>query len=103
MQMQEQQESNWCWAAVTASIHNFLNSAAAVTQGDIATSVLRMESQIPVGVDCAATPDLCNYTAALDHALTIAGNLKTFRQGRFLFFNNLKNWIDADLPVGARI
>jgi hypothetical protein len=105
MQMERQQESNWCWAAVAVSVHNFLNANSGITQGELATKVLDMEKQIPSGVDCSKTPGLCNCSAGLDDALTEAGNLKLrgFLQNQFLLFDSIKRWVNADLPVGARI
>jgi hypothetical protein len=106
MQMQKQQKTNWCWAAVAVSIHNFLNSGGGLTQGEIATQVLQAELQIPKGVDCTQTPNLCNFTAALDDALRISGDLQSpggFQRNRHLDFQSVKAWVDAKLPVGARI
>jgi Papain-like cysteine protease AvrRpt2 len=105
MNMEEQQEANWCWAAVAVSVHNFLNSSAPMAQGGLATQVLLGEAQIPAGVDCSTNPDLCNYTAALNDALTLSGNLKAggYLQVQHLSFNSLKNWVNAHLPIGARM
>lgn len=105
MQMQTQQQTNWCWAAVAVSIHNFLDGSGGLTQGRIATPVLQAEKQIPAGVDCSGTPELCNYTAALDDALKISGNLRRggFLRDQHLIFEAVKRWVNANLPVGARI
>jgi hypothetical protein len=105
MQMEKQQQTNWCWAAVAVSVHNFLDPGSGLTQGEIATPVLRDAREISRGVDCTATPGLCNIRAALHVALTITGNLETdgYLRGERLLFRNVKNWVDADLPVGARI
>jgi hypothetical protein len=105
MDMERQEQTNWCWAAVAASLHNFLNTAGAVSQGQVATPVLRDEGQIPAGVDCSATPGLCNYPAALHHALTVTGNLEDngFLKKKHLGFSSIVSWVNADLPVGARI
>jgi hypothetical protein len=56
-------------------------------------------------VDCSSTPGLCNLTAGLDDALRINGNLRAggFLLNSHLFFDTLKRWVDANLPVGARI
>lgn len=106
MQMEIQKEHFWCWAAVAVSVHNFLNpKQAPLTQGQIATSVLDLENQIPPGVDCSKTPDLCNFTALLEDALTISGNLKPegVRQNEHLVVDSVKHWVDAGLPLCARI
>jgi Papain-like cysteine protease AvrRpt2 len=106
VKMEIQEETNWCWAAVAVSVHNFLNSGNGNwTQGQLATPVLQTENQIPAGVDCSQTPALCDLTAALDDALTITGNLRPggCLQNQHLVFNSIKNWVAAKLPVGARI
>src|ERR1017187_4407865 len=103
--MQQQQETEWCWAAVAVSIHQFLDPASAGewTQATLATAVLRQEEQIPPGVDCSLNPELCNLPANLDHALKIAVNLLVFDPNHNLPFENLQQWIDRKLPVCARI
>ncbi|MBS1859516.1 MAG: hypothetical protein JST11_29345 [Acidobacteria bacterium] len=103
--MEQQQQPNWCWAAVAVSIHNFLDLTATLTQGGVATSVLLEDARIPAGVDCSSTPGLCNYTAALADALRISGNLRPggYVPNGHLAFDSLKNWVNANLPVGARI
>jgi hypothetical protein len=56
-------------------------------------------------VDCSQTPGLCNHRAALDDALRVTGNLGAggFRKREHLVFDSVKNWINAGLPVGARV
>src|SRR5271165_658420 len=107
MQMQQQQEHNWCWAAVAVSIHQFLDPVAAstLTQAAIATPVLQKEQAISAEIDCSRTPDRCNLPAGLQDALSVAGNLSPtgVLQNEFLTFDNLKQWMDLNLPVCARI
>jgi hypothetical protein len=105
MNMDLQEQTNWCWAAVASAIHNFLSPADARTQGQIATPVLVQERQIPTGVDCTENPGLCNFRAALDDALNETGDLKRngFKPDHFLTYSAIRNWMDAGLPVGARI
>jgi hypothetical protein len=104
MEMERQEQGLWCWAAVAVSIQKFLDSID-WTQGKVATHVLREAEDISDGVDCDVTPNLCNYRARLDAALTYTGNLRPdgFLRAHFLPFANLKNWINANLPVGARV
>ena len=104
MQMQTQQESNWCWAAVAVSLHNFLNpNNASWTQGSLATPVLVGEQEIKKGVDCSSTPGLCNFPAALHDALKHTGNLDELLSNTRLGFNSIKQWVNANLPLGLRI
>jgi hypothetical protein len=105
--MQTQQQSNWCWAAVAVSINDFLDpqSQPAFTQGTLATQLLA--GQGITSQDCSLIPvsNVCNQPEALDVALTITGNL---RQNGALFnqhltFDSIQNWVNAQLPLGARI
>lgn len=65
-QIQKQLMSNWCWAAVTASINQFYLPASVLSQGDIVSTELDLPS-------CKRTPPLpyCNkqfdLSVALDH------------------------------------
>jgi hypothetical protein len=105
--MQQQQEDEWCWAAVAVSIHQFLDPAKAGewTQETLATAMLQKLGAIPPGIDCSERPDLCNMPAGLDTALSTAGNLSApgCLQGKNLPFEILRVWIDDKLPVCARI
>jgi hypothetical protein len=104
--IEKQEQSRWCWAAAAVSIHNFLNGGAGLwTQKQLATPVLRRENQIPEGVDCTQTPALCDTVAGLHDALEVTGNLRTngFRRDAHLTFDNIKIWVKAQFPVGARI
>ena len=105
--MQAQQETEWCWAAVAVSVHQFLDAAAAGawTQATLATPVLNLEHAIPPGTVCSRNPDRCNLPARLDDALSVIGNLgpSGFLQDEHLTFESLQDWIDHQLPVCARI
>jgi hypothetical protein len=105
MDMELQEQTNWCWAAVAAAIHNFLNPGDVRTQGSVATDVLRGGGEIVAGVDCEATPGLCNYRAALDVALSATEDLRNngFVPDHYLPFSYIKKWVNADLPIAARI
>jgi hypothetical protein len=107
--MEIQQETYWCWAAVAVSMNSFLNppafAAPAWTQFTLANQLMQRLG-IP-SPDCINNPGsrVCNQPEPLDLALTITGNL---RPGGALFcqhltFDCLQSWIDAQLPVGARI
>lgn len=67
--MQAQTESNWCWAAATASISHFYLSTSAWTQCTIANDALGRN-------DCCTTPTpgLCNVTCYYEDALSVTGN-----------------------------
>jgi hypothetical protein len=104
-EMQKQNEHLWCWAAVAVSIHQFLDPASSIvwTQENLATQVLRNEGQISGAIDCSLNPDLCNFPARLDDALSVVGNLAPPVEVGILSFTQLTQWIDRQLPVCARI
>ncbi|MER6914562.1 papain-like cysteine protease family protein [Streptomyces sp. NPDC000594] len=66
--MQGQLKSNWCWAAVAASVSAYYHPGAAWAQCDVANSNLGRS-------DCCGTPpgDPCNVTSVLDVPLGIVG------------------------------
>jgi hypothetical protein len=106
--MQPQQETYWCWAAVAVSINDFLNPpglAAGFTQSTLATQLL--EQQGITAPDCSETPGstVCNQPQRLDVALTITGNLRQdgALSKQHLTFDCIQDWMNAQLPVGARI
>jgi hypothetical protein len=105
--MQVQQEPDWCWAAVAVSINDFLFPKPQPTweQKTLATPVLRLERQISNTIDCSATPDQCNYGAALDDALAKTGDLLAGGTllNQHLVFSSITAWIDQDTPIAARI
>lgn len=107
--MQPQLETEWCWAAVAVSVHQFLDPASPIawTQAALATKVVTLENPLMAGIDCSQTPDACNLPAKLDDALRIIGNLAAqgVLENEFLTFDNLTQFIDQapPLPVCARI
>ena len=105
-QMQQQEEDFWCWAAVSASVHNFLDPMNPVTQGMVATPVVRAEYPDLSSINCTATPDQCNLVARLDDALGMTENLLNpggYCQNEHLVFDSIEQWVNAGIPVCARI
>jgi len=106
--MQEQQQSDWCWDAVAVSINAFLDpqQPPTWTQDTLATQLL--SSPLAAGPNCT-DPNLactvCNQPERLDTAMTITKNLAPngYLQSCYLLYANLQNWINAHLPVCARI
>jgi hypothetical protein len=108
--MQPQLESEWCWAAVAASIHDFLDPGASLawTQGRLATQVVEADLNLsPGSLDCTASPlqKKCNRPERLDAALKITGNLSSLgvKTNQYLVFDSIKNWVASQLPIAARI
>lgn len=91
--MEVQQESEWCWAAVSASVERFLQPGSYLTQCEIASEVM--------GVDCCSEPDLYDEPEMLQDALGAVGRLRGVT-GR-LTFEQLQSEINANRPVCIRI
>jgi hypothetical protein len=70
--MQPQLQSEWCWAAVTASLSEFLTPASPMTQCQAANKFLKQSSP---PVDCCQNPDApaCNQTNSLSNVLQATG------------------------------
>jgi hypothetical protein len=104
--MPDQLESNWCWAAVTVGVKTFFSPGSAFTQCDVATSVLTGEGAIH-SINCCANRELCNIPAFLQDALHFSGNLKGILSGPLPFSiapgPSVTGELNAGRPVGVRI
>ena len=73
-QMQEQLNSEWCWAAVASSLSSFLNPQNAMTQCQIVNQVLKQQGGATATIDCCQSgvtaPPACNQPNSLSSALT---------------------------------
>jgi hypothetical protein len=96
-QGEKQKETNWCWAAVSASVSKFFNSSTRWTQCKIVNAELEMD-------DCCESggSDNCNRSWYLDLALTRTGNLRTWERGAKDLDEVIKE-VKADKPLCARI
>jgi hypothetical protein len=90
-----QEEFNWCWAAVTASVRSYLMPDKPMKQCEIATAILNK--------DCCSEP----LPTALDVSHTLGDVLTQFapatEEARALSFDEVKKQIDASLPICAYI
>jgi hypothetical protein len=70
--MQLQLQSEWCWAAVTASLSEFLTPASPMTQCQVANQFLKKSSP---PIDCCQNPDApaCNQSNSLSNVLQATG------------------------------
>lgn len=95
--MQSQKNSNWCWAAVSASTSVFYNPLSTWTQCLVANACLNLT------VCCnTPTPSQCNVYGYLDLALTKTGNFVSMSTGTTSFANcttQMNTW----RVLGARI
>ena len=93
----EQQEyENWCWAAVSASVYDYLYPHARMKQCEVASKVLSNECCVQ------PLPDPLNAAASLEDAfqsIHVAQSL----QGEPIAFQEVRAHLDNALPVCVRI
>jgi hypothetical protein len=95
--MQHQQQTNWCWAAVSSSVSHFYNAGSPWSQCKIANSELGRADCCGSG---ASGP--CNQDGYLDVALGITGNLKSWTGGTESYAT-VENQINGQHPLCVRI
>jgi hypothetical protein len=97
MAMQPQQQTNWCWSAVSVSVKLFFSPGYAITQCDQANSQLGQTTCCANGSSSA-----CNIPWYLDRALSGLGNLAGVFVGT-TSFSAVQTQINSTRPVGCRI
>lgn len=95
--IQRQEQTNWCWAAVGATVVHYYNNNTSWTQCDIVTAALKQDACF---VD-ASSPHI-NKQWYLDRALSIVGCLKRMTDKRVPEELVLYE-IAARRPLGVRI
>jgi Papain-like cysteine protease AvrRpt2 len=100
--MQQQLESEWCWAAVAQAVKTFFSPTSAITQCTIAHPVLTMEQSIPAATNCCEDPGACNVPATLQDALNVTHNLGEIVEGS-VSFDDVKSELSDGNPIGVRI
>jgi len=95
--MQHQQQTNWCWAAVAASVSAFFNPSTPWTQCLIVNAELGR-------TDCCVNGSSasCNVPWYLDRALQRTGNFVSWSSGAETLAN-IENEIDNGRILGVRI
>jgi hypothetical protein len=96
LDVQQQLESNWCWAACSTSVSHFYSSASKWTQCSVAGAELKQKDCCADGASAA-----CNQPWYLDRALKRTGNGSG--SGGTLPIAAIRAQIDKGRPVGARI
>lgn len=97
--MEKQQHSKWCWAAVTASVARYYGQNQ-YTQCKLATWRFGGKA-----CDCCAEPFQegdCNKTSSTKDALAHVGNLASGTDDS-LSWEQVKHEIDAGRPVGVAV
>lgn len=95
--IQQQQETEWCWAAVAASIDQFFNAATTWSQCLLANNQLQQTS-------CCVNPSTsqCNCPWYLDQALGAVGHLQSYVSAA-AGFPDVQQQINQQDPLCARI
>lgn len=94
--MQHQQQTNWCWAAVSTSVALFFKPSSGWTQCAVADGELNRS-------DCCGTgaSGPCNVYGFLDTSLTRVGHLDHFT-GTTSTFSQIQGEINNGRPLGVR-
>ena len=95
--VQAQLQSQWCWAACSASVSHFYDAASGWTQCGVVNAEL---TQSGCCEDGSSAP--CNQPWYLDRALTRTDNFARISNGP-ASMSELRTQLDAGRPVGARI
>lgn len=102
LEMQRQEQSNWCWSAVGASIGIFRGTGA-WTQCRVATLAI---PQFPGGtldlIDCCVMADRCDIYGYLDVSLATTGTFDDLIAGR-IDFDDLEAELLVGHPVCVRV
>jgi Papain-like cysteine protease AvrRpt2 len=100
--MQSQQQTEWCWAAVSASVAGFFNSLGPAgtpwKQCEVANKVRNDTTCCQNGASSN-----CNHDDLLDSALTVVGHLVGPVAANPLLFPGVENEINLNRPVALRI
>jgi Papain-like cysteine protease AvrRpt2 len=94
--MQHQQESNWCWAAMAASVSSFY-SGTDVQQCTIVNAIFAARP-----CDCCTNPSACNAGNDAGAALQYTGNLQSVEVGP-MAVSRVAAQMGLHRPVAVRI
>lgn len=97
LQVQRQEQTQWCWAATSSSVSAYFDGASLWSQCKVANSTLGRS-------DCcgAGASRQCNVPYYLDRALTTTGNYDRIAHGAETF-SSLQGVINSDRPLCIRI
>ena len=101
--MQQQAQTNWCWAAVAASVGDYLkaqNPSGSLTQCEIVNAALSQPSCCDDG-----STDECNRDYYLETALELIGHLNTAPYLGTASFDSIRTLTSPpyNLPIGVRV
>lgn len=93
--MQQQTQTNWCWAACGASVGNFYWGPGVYTQCGIANTCQNKTT-------CCSNPGGCNQYGYLDQALRAAKSFASVAGGTAPFAT-VQQQVDLGRPLGTRV
>lgn len=96
--MQTQQQSNWCWSAVSVSVAVFYNAATPWSQQCVLAGQQLGQACCPAGTNVG----VCDIPWYLDQALAQVGHLNTWIAGSQAI-GAIQIEINANRPLGVRI
>jgi len=101
--MQGQLESEWCWAAVSASVAGYFNTAG--PSGGPWQQCEIVNAELSQTTCCAnGSASACNRDWYLDLALTRVGHLASpAYAGQAPFIPDVRDEVSANHPIGVRI
>ena len=97
MTMQHQEQSNWCWSAVSVSVKLFYSPGFPITQCEQANRQFALTTCCGSGATTT-----CNVPWFLNEALSGLGNLVSWAGGA-MPFADVTIQLDASRPIGCRI
>src|SRR5258708_20108493 len=95
--MQTQQQTQWCWAAVSVSVNLYYHPTSGQTQCTVANTAMGQTTCCTDG----STAE-CNQPWFLDQALQIVGNLNALTSGKTAL-TNIKPEINQSRPFSLPI
>ena len=95
--VQHQQQNEWCWAAVTASLSLYYDASSPWTQGSIVNDQFGQTTCTFNG-----SAPACNRPWYLDVALTRTGNLAQ-TQPNYVSIDLLRGEVDGGRPIAVRV
>jgi hypothetical protein len=95
--IQPQQQTQWCWSAVSTSVDHFYNGVSTVTQCQLANDQLGQNTCCNDGSTAA-----CNKPWYLDKTLKWVSRLKSFTAGSMSFADSQAE-VDGGAPLCLRI
>ncbi|HTR38284.1 MAG TPA: papain-like cysteine protease family protein [Bryobacteraceae bacterium] len=106
-EMERQQHSNWCWAAVATSVSRYFDPDSGWCQCRMASRMARLSKlKVKTCGTCGKSKRVaaaCNRPWYLEKALALADRLKGQPKPKPLKFSRVRKRIKAGNPVCARI